>query len=109
MGQLTKILGIPIVTFEQQKELGLCGIVFNPLDDSMVFLETPTEIRVSNTLWHIGWSLNTHLENHPNWSGFVQNNKHEDVSEKSIVYLLPIIDLNPSNKTCVYSTLQYVP
>ena len=54
MGQLTKNLGIPIVTFEQQKELGLCGIVFKPLDDSMVFLETPTEIRVSNTLWHIG-------------------------------------------------------
>lgn len=54
MGQLTKISGIPIVTFEQQKELGLCGIVFNPLDDSMVFLETPTEIRVSNTLWHVG-------------------------------------------------------
>lgn len=54
MGQLTKNLGVLIVTFEQQKELGLCGIVFKPLDDSMVFLETPTEIRVSNTLWHIG-------------------------------------------------------
>ena len=54
MGQLTKNLGVLIVTIKKKKELGLCGIVFKPLDDSMVFLETPTEIRVSNTLWHIG-------------------------------------------------------
>ena len=46
----------------------------------------------------------------PNWSGFMQHifcNDHNS-SPKSEVLFLPIIDLNPSDETCIYSTLNYV-
>ena len=31
-----------------------------------------------------------------------------NVSSKSEVLFLPIIDLNPSNETCIYSALNYI-
>ena len=45
----------------------------------------------------------------PNWSGFMQHIfSGEQATPKSEVILLPIIDLNPSDETCVYSTLLYI-
>jgi len=44
----------------------------------------------------------------PNWSGFMQTYRNGDYPGKSDVNLLPIINLNPSDKTCIYSTLLYV-
>ena len=33
---------------------------------------------------------------------------NRDSPEKSEIHLLPLIDLNPSNNTCIYSTLRFV-
>ena len=44
----------------------------------------------------------------PNWSGFMQSvcrGKHPDVSS---VEMLSIVDLNPSDNDCIYSTLMFV-
>ena len=46
----------------------------------------------------------------PNWSGFMQHvfcNNRNSASKSEIIYL-PIIDLNPSDETCIYSTLIYI-
>ena len=44
----------------------------------------------------------------PAWSGMMQlvhNGRHPG---KSSVMFLPMIDMNPSDTTCVYSTLKYI-
>ncbi len=44
----------------------------------------------------------------PSWSGMMQFVHHGDHPGKSTVIFLPIIDMNPSDTTCIYSTLSFV-
>ena len=61
-------------------------------------------------LWHSGCIFSKATRPRSNWSGFMQhvfsNNRH--TTPKSEVLLLPIIDLNPSDESCIYSTLVYI-
>ena len=41
----------------------------------------------------------------PSWSGFMQAVQRGDHPGKSSVIFLPMIDMNPSDLTCIYSTL----
>ena len=57
------------------------------------------------------WRFSVKIENHiPSWSGLMQI----VYDDKSIsygtdrIFFLPIIDLSPSDMTCIYSTLRYV-
>ena len=45
---------------------------------------------------------------HANWSGFMQTMSIGDHPAVTDVVLLPIIDLNPSDEHCIFSTLSYV-
>ena len=55
--------------------------------------------------WHAGW-FNSSPENPPsNWSGFMQAITNMPIcKQKPSVSFLPIIDLNPSDESCIYST-----
>ena len=44
----------------------------------------------------------------PMWSGMMQLVHHGSHPGKSSVMFLPMIDMNPSDVTCVYSTLRYI-
>ena len=44
----------------------------------------------------------------PMWSGFVQNISQGVHQGKAKILILPIIDLNPSGYSCIYSTLLFV-
>jgi hypothetical protein len=46
----------------------------------------------------------------PNWSGFLERTTTSTgkVYNKFQVDFLPIIDFNPSDKTCIYSTLRFI-
>ena len=61
-----------------------------------------------NILWHIGWFLQSQNSPRPNWSGFMQRCCHGDHSAVASLQLLPMIDLKPSDESCVYNTLLYV-
>ncbi|KAG1687918.1 hypothetical protein GQR58_008201 [Nymphon striatum] len=47
-------------------------------------------------------------QNRPSWSGFMQTFRSGDYPGQSEINLLPIINLNPSDMTCIYSTLLFV-
>lgn len=47
-------------------------------------------------------------EKRPSWAGFMQSVNHGAHSGKSSITILPMIDLNPSDFTCVNSTLHYI-
>ena len=44
----------------------------------------------------------------PLWSGFMQMVHQVDHPQPSSVMFLPMIDLDPNDPTCIYSTLNYV-
>ena len=64
----------------------------------------------SGFLWHSSWLFSEAARPRPNWSGFMQHVFFESdcPATKAEVLFLPIIDLNPSDETCIYSTLVYV-
>lgn len=64
----------------------------------------------SDLLWHLG-SISSDVEKaRPNWSGSMQHifNSDDNFVPKSEVLLLPIVDMNPSDDDCIYSTLTYI-
>ena len=56
-------------------------------------------------LWDVSLILHP---SRPSWSGFMQSVHKGTYPGKSAIVLLPMIDMDPSNPTCVYSTLCYI-
>lgn len=57
-------------------------------------------------LWHT--SLFFRPSNRPSWSGYMTDISVGDYPGKSTVTILPITDLDPTNMSCIYSTLKFV-
>ena len=56
---------------------------------------------------NISWSWN--IEARPNWKGFMgQLTSEKTKTTKSTITMSPLIDLNPSDENCIYSTLLYI-
>ena len=67
------------------------------------------EDRLKDLIWISSWLLKTNVTDKTQWSGYMQSmHSNKDSHQKSSVLMLPIIDLNPSNPTCLYSTLRFV-
>ena len=58
-----------------------------------------------NLLWKIVWPLKT---SRPGWSGMMQAVYDGEHHGKASIKFLPMIDMNPSDMSCVYSTMMYV-
>ena len=63
-----------------------------------------------DVIWHSGWIFSSQSHPRPNWSGFMQQSfyKNEVEFQQSDVLLLLIIDLPPTDLTCIYSTLFFI-
>lgn len=59
----------------------------------------------ADVLWNISLPLRS---SRPGWTGMMQMIHNGDHPGQSSVMFMPMIDMNPSDMTCVYSTLQYV-
>ena len=59
-----------------------------------------------NFLWHTAIFLKNIKR--PGWPGYMANVCVGKYTGKSTVDLLPIIDLDPSNMSCIYSTTNFV-
>ena len=58
--------------------------------------------------WKTSWYFNSKSDLKPNWSGYMQNMLEGQYPGKSHVTYLPIIDLNPNDDQCIYSTLKFI-
>ena len=56
-------------------------------------------------LWKSSWLLKP---DRPGWSGFMQFCQKGEYPGKSDIVFLPMIDLNPSDLTCIYLTINFV-
>ena len=61
-----------------------------------------------NLLWHVAWFFSEPKCPRPNWSGFMQSVCTGDHNPAAVIQMLPLIDLNPSDQSCIYSTLLFV-
>ena len=76
----------------------------------MVSSPSKSAMDTYNLLWHSAWMFTPPETPRPNWSGFLQCSTKPINSNlgRSDVTFLPIIDLNPSDETCIYSTLRFI-
>lgn len=101
--------GIEIVPFYKVAKLGLSKVMLDPVIQ-MKKSASQSAMEVYDLLWHSSWMFSPPETPRPNWSGFMQctTKASNSALSSSTITFLPIIDLNPSDETCIYSTLLFV-
>jgi len=101
--------GIPAVSYRVPELAALSTLTLKPLHEVQHSLPSCTTSPGMNLdlVWHSGFYFQEEFGNRPSWSGFMQ-----DVSVSvdnfhpiSDIRMLPIIDLNPNDMSCILSTL----
>ena len=101
-----KLHDIRIHQYLGSSSKGLAALKYETIKHLSKPLVMPREISY-DLLWHM--SRLFRREATPNWSGFMQDTvKEKKPVSKSTVTFLPIIDLNPNDEHCIYSTLLFV-
>ena len=59
-------------------------------------------------LWHTGNTTASDSDMRPSWSGYMQHCCRRRDEKAASIQFLPVIDLNPSDESCIYTTLLYV-
>ena len=78
---------------------------------TLKFRDRPSFDLESKVFWHSSWYFSLSVQPRSLWSGFMQSrfSKTEDhFYQKSDFILLLIIDFQPTNLTCTYSTLLFI-
>ena len=103
--------GVPILKYTAFPEKGLASVIYKPTVQLQFPYTLPSDL-YSDLLWHSGGMFSNEARPRPNWSGFMQHiysNSHDQCQvSNSEVLFMPIIDLNPSDESCIYSTLSYI-
>lgn len=101
--------GVEIIHYKKSPKLGLAKIKLEPIQ-KMISSPSQSAMETYNLLWNSAWMFTPPETPRPNWSGFLQCSTKSIISNpgRSDVSFLPIIDLNPSDETCIYSTLCFV-
>ena len=90
--------GIPITCYIEIETSGLSELIFK----QMLEIQSPYTLPPDTTtdfLWQTSYFFHQH--NKSSWSGFMQTHTKGKYPGKTCVVLLPIINLNPSNETCI--------
>lgn len=108
ISEMTNRKGIELHHFLVSSNKGLSKLVLKSIRELNTNPTFSNEVNY-NILWHASW-FSSSLENpRPNWNGFMQCATNcTPPEENSTVTFLPIIDLNPSDETCIYSTLLFI-
>ena len=97
--------GIPITDYITPAESGLSKVTFAPLMHLQVPFILPLDVNL-DLLWHSAYFFNKGQR--VNWSGYMSATSAGEYPGKAIVTFLPILDLNPSDSTCIYSVLNFI-
>ena len=95
---------IPIKQYLHDGIKPLASIKFRSIKDLSISSDIYKSRKV-DLLWQMGYFLK---KQQPHWSGFMQRHINSEHPGKATVNFLPIINLNPSDESCIYSTLLFV-
>lgn len=96
--------GIPILPYQPPEETGLSSVKLKPIMELNMANVLPESL-IYDEIWH---TLHFHPMLRPSWSGYMSSVSSGSYPGQSSITLLPIIDLNPNDMSCVYSTLKFV-
>ena len=104
---LAESSGVTIREYTGPLNSKFAKIKFEPVVRLMVPRTLPKTLNV-DLRWHIEGLFSNDDSPRPNWSGYMDLMASGDHLSNSDITFVPIIDLNPSSYTCIYSTLTYV-
>ena len=96
--------GIPILPYQLPEETGLSSVKLKPIVELNMANVLPEKL-IYDQIWH---TLYFHTMLRPSWSGYMSTVASGSYPGQSSVSLLPIIDLNPNDMSCIFSTLKFV-
>lgn len=108
--KVSELFHTPVVKIVPFKNYDCSGISTLELQQIRT-LRTPVHTEVFsnlNVLWHAVGRISSEGKPRPNWSGFMQTICCGNFNGFSTIEMLEIIDLNPSDDSCIYSTMLYV-
>ena len=89
------------IQYHREESLGMTMVIYEKLQSFMV-----SDLRsYLDLLWKSSVMFG---QPRPAWSGMMQLVHNGKYPEKSSVIFIPMIDMNPSDCTCVYSILKYI-
>ena len=99
--------GIPLHYYSQPNLPPLQQLYFRPISELNYPYILPDSVN-DNLLWQVGWYFRGTSEPRPNWSGFMESVSVGEYLPPAEFHLLPIIDLEPGNRSCILSTLLFI-
>ena len=109
--EVGKKVSIKVKWYEQPKVKALSKLELVPIDDLVAKLPAnSTELSVEMLLHSASISKKAEgQEPRPNWNGCMENvSSGCSHPEKFSIMMLPLIDMNPGDESCIYSTLLYI-
>lgn len=99
--------GLSLIPYCSQIGLGLAKLMFKPIASLNLPMVACSAASLT-MLWHVGGLNSVSSGPRPMWSGYMQSVCQGDHPPTSVVRMLPILDINPSDMSCIYSTLTFV-
>ena len=100
---------VDILPFQGSSHNGLATINLKPILNLASEVFESLEMNL-DLLWQCSWFFSNKESPRPNWSGFMQHSTTSNQASfsKATIKFLPILDMNPSDETCIYSTLKFI-
>jgi hypothetical protein len=99
--------GIEWVPYDYADKCTLSLLCFKQWNELQHLLQQPVSTE-QDLLWHVGWFASNEHGCRPGWAGFMHD-VHADLQEQTVllsnVRIHPILDKNPNDYSCNYSTL----
>ena len=98
---------IKIVPYDSGRQSGLTQVELQSCQSLLKSCDQ-TSFNQLSMLWHIAPLLSLTDVTRSNWCGYMQTVTVGDEQTAAEIQMLPIIDLSPTDESCVYSTLLFV-
>ena len=95
-----------IKAYTPQEITGLSKLIQKPINTVIASSTLPPGINI-NLLWHVSLFF-LEKKSRPSWSGYMTDSSHGHYPGKSTVSFLPIIDMDPTDLSCIYSTIAFI-
>ena len=101
-------IGIPVLNFLGSSAQGLRKLKLKPSSELMSPYSLPVEWNY-DMLWHVSLFNKISSGSSRHWSRFMQDiTKRLDFNKEARINFSPMIDLNPGDESCIYSTLKFI-
>ena len=104
VSELVKNKGVPLKSYVPPNISGLSKVFLKPLAELLTPFASPDSDKI-DLLWH---TAHFFKKCRPGWSGYMSDVSVGQHDGKADFTMLPIIDVDPNDMSCIYSTLMFI-